>query len=236
MSESFGPWLMAYAAVKRVGAQDRIIFVHTALRYAAGGFAEAKGKYRGSIVESFAVVPIGCRIAQDLNDKARIAGINGSFRRSGSSVLYASIWVCIHRRIALAAGAITPRHHASCFTLAQTQPSPSEGTKSGRGPGDGRAVSRRTASGNPEPTEPLLLARAPPTPVCTKVSIPNVASKGRTSHRFACAPSRAEAACKRPRELSWLPRTAAGRSTPPRETRRATELSILALTSDDRYA
>ena len=28
--------------------------------YAAGGFAEAKGKYRGSIVESFAVVPIGC--------------------------------------------------------------------------------------------------------------------------------------------------------------------------------
>lgn len=70
--------------------------MHTALRYAAGGFAEAKGKYRGSIVESFAVVPIGCHIAQDLNDKARIAGINGSFRRSGSSVLYASIWVCIH--------------------------------------------------------------------------------------------------------------------------------------------
>lgn len=58
--------------------------MHTALRYAAGGFAEAKGKYRGSIVESFAVVPIGCRIAQGLNDKARIAGINGSFRRGGS--------------------------------------------------------------------------------------------------------------------------------------------------------
>ena len=60
--------------------------MHTALRYAAGGFAEAKGKYRGSIVESYAVVPIGCRIAQDLNDKARIAGIDGSFRRSGSNV------------------------------------------------------------------------------------------------------------------------------------------------------
>jgi hypothetical protein len=53
--------------------------VHTALRYAAGGFAEAKGKYRGSIVESFAVVPIGCCTAQDLDDKVRIAGINGSF-------------------------------------------------------------------------------------------------------------------------------------------------------------
>lgn len=53
--------------------------MHTALRYAAGGFAEAKGKYRGSIVESFAVVPIGCRSAQDLDDKVRIAGINGSF-------------------------------------------------------------------------------------------------------------------------------------------------------------
>ena len=36
-------------------------------------------------------------------------------------------------------------------------------------------------------------------------------------------------ACKRPRELSWLPCTAAGRSTPPRETHCATELSMLAL-------
>lgn len=56
--------------------------MHTALRYAAGGFAkvaEAKGKYRGSIVEAFAVLPIGCRIAHDLDDKVRIAGINGSF-------------------------------------------------------------------------------------------------------------------------------------------------------------
>ena len=62
--------------------------MHTALRYAAGGFAEAKGKYRGSIVESFAVVPIGCCVAcaaQDQDDKVRIAGINGSlFRRGGS--------------------------------------------------------------------------------------------------------------------------------------------------------
>ena len=30
--------------------------------YAAGGLAEAKGKYRGSIVDSFAVLPIGCRV------------------------------------------------------------------------------------------------------------------------------------------------------------------------------
>ena len=61
--------------------------MHTALRYAAGGFAEAKGKYRGSIVESFAVVPIGpprACTAQGQDDKVRIAGINGSlFRRGG---------------------------------------------------------------------------------------------------------------------------------------------------------
>ena len=66
--------------------------MHTALRYAAGGFAEAKGKYRGSIVEAFAVVPIGCRIAQDLDDEVRIAGINGSFWQY---CLYLCMHMCV---------------------------------------------------------------------------------------------------------------------------------------------
>lgn len=48
--------------------------MHTALRYAAGGFAEAKGKYRGSIVDALAVVPIGCRIAKNPDDEVRVAG------------------------------------------------------------------------------------------------------------------------------------------------------------------
>lgn len=45
--------------------------------YAAGGFAEAKGKYRGSIVDSFALVPIGCAEASDPDDEVRAAGVYG---------------------------------------------------------------------------------------------------------------------------------------------------------------
>jgi hypothetical protein len=45
----------------------------------AEGFAEAKGKYRGSIVDSFAVVPIGCFVAHNPDDEVRVAGSDASF-------------------------------------------------------------------------------------------------------------------------------------------------------------
>jgi hypothetical protein len=48
----------------------------------AEGFAEAKGKYRGSIMDSFAVVPIGClltELAQNPDDEVRVAGFDASY-------------------------------------------------------------------------------------------------------------------------------------------------------------
>ena len=59
--------------------------------YAAGGFAEAKGKYRGSIVEGLAVLSIGWAIVQDLDDKVRIAGVDGSLRRARRMSMYAHV-------------------------------------------------------------------------------------------------------------------------------------------------
>ena len=85
----------AVVPVKRVGARTglwRMEGICTACRmdpvhadhlgaqrrsYAAGGFAEAKGKYRGSIVDSFALVPIGCAEASDPDDEVRAAGVYG---------------------------------------------------------------------------------------------------------------------------------------------------------------
>lgn len=71
--------------------------------------AEAKGKYRGSIVESFAVVPIGCCVAcaaQGQDDEVRVAGINGSlFRRGGSDA-------CIHY---VYAQGMCPCMHTACM-------------------------------------------------------------------------------------------------------------------------
>ena len=92
--------------------------MHTALRYAAGGFAEAKGKYRGSIVESFAVVPIGCCVAcaaQDQDDKVRIAGINGSlFRPAGSMYgMYVCLCMCMHATTYVRTALCPPTGHES---------------------------------------------------------------------------------------------------------------------------
>jgi hypothetical protein len=108
-------WGMAYAAVKRVGAQDRVVawggdlyFEQdepgqrrssscTQRCYAAGGFAEAKGKYRGSIVETIAVLPIGCCIAENPDNEVRVAGADGSFRLQRYAYVCMH-FVCMHRQ------------------------------------------------------------------------------------------------------------------------------------------
>jgi hypothetical protein len=108
ISESFGAWLMLLSSAweprtrlwhgERICSVFRMNPVHAdhlrahSASYAAGGFAEAKGKYRGSIVESLAVLPIGCCVAKNPDDDVRVAGVVGSFRCAEGVHMY----VCMH--------------------------------------------------------------------------------------------------------------------------------------------
>lgn len=88
------------------------------------------------------------------------------------------------RNRTLAAGAITPRHRASCFIVTQSAALAWRGNKKRTGHGDGRAVSSRAACMDEQPTRPLAGSTDSRIHRRRRVSIPNVASKGR--HRFAC--------------------------------------------------
>jgi len=105
ISESFGAWLMLLSSAweprtglwrgEEICSLNRMnpvnadhLRAHSAVT-AAGGFAEAKGKYRGSIVESLAVLPIGCCISGNPDNEVRVAGADGSFRCRYCTYVYA---------------------------------------------------------------------------------------------------------------------------------------------------